>query len=205
MKLHWSPRSPFVRYVMVVAHEKNIVSKLDLVRSVVAMTTINEDLMTANPLSKIPTLILDTGVMLADSRNIARYFDLIGEGAKLFPPVGAEGASVHSHEAVALGHLDLLILWRNELARPQETQSLALLEAFRSKHDAVLNWYGNVDFDQDVNAASLATACALSYLDFRFGQLDWRGGHPRLASWHAELESCPSFIATRPGDEAPAP
>ena len=30
MKLHWSPRSPFVRKVMIVAHERGLVSRIDV-------------------------------------------------------------------------------------------------------------------------------------------------------------------------------
>ena len=37
MKLHWSPKSPFVRKVMVCAHELDIAGQLTLVRSVAAM------------------------------------------------------------------------------------------------------------------------------------------------------------------------
>jgi len=37
MKLHWSPRSLFVRKVMIVAHERGLVDRLDCVRTVAAM------------------------------------------------------------------------------------------------------------------------------------------------------------------------
>jgi glutathione S-transferase len=61
MKLHWSPRSPFVRKVMVFAHETGLVDRLTCVRTVVAMKTPNAALLPDNPLSKIPTLVLDDG------------------------------------------------------------------------------------------------------------------------------------------------
>ena len=38
MILHWSPKSPFVRKVMVAAHEKGIANRIELVRNPVAMT-----------------------------------------------------------------------------------------------------------------------------------------------------------------------
>ena len=34
MKLHWSPKSPFVRKVMIAAHELGLVDRIQLVRSV---------------------------------------------------------------------------------------------------------------------------------------------------------------------------
>ena len=38
MKLHWSPRSPFVRKVMIVAHELGLADRIDCVRTVAATT-----------------------------------------------------------------------------------------------------------------------------------------------------------------------
>ena len=61
MKLHWSPRSPFVRKVMVLAHEAGLAERLALVRTQVAMTEPNVPLLDDNPLGKIPTLVLDDG------------------------------------------------------------------------------------------------------------------------------------------------
>ena len=58
MKLHWSPRSPFVRKVMIAAHELGLADRLDCVRTVVATTKPHAVLMEENPLSKIPTLVL---------------------------------------------------------------------------------------------------------------------------------------------------
>jgi len=71
MKLHWSPRSPFVRKVMIAAHETGLVNRLTCVRTVVAMTAPNTNLLCDNPLSKIPTLVLDDGSPLYDSVVIA--------------------------------------------------------------------------------------------------------------------------------------
>ena len=61
MKLHWSPRSPFVRKVMVCAHETGLAGRIELVRSVVAQSQPNVELMRVNPLSRIPALVTDDG------------------------------------------------------------------------------------------------------------------------------------------------
>ncbi|WP_204313808.1 glutathione S-transferase N-terminal domain-containing protein, partial [Raoultella planticola] len=75
MKLHWSPRSPFVRKVMVAANELGLQDRFERVRTVVAMTTPNLALLPDNPLSKIPTLVLDDGQRLYDSLTICEYLD----------------------------------------------------------------------------------------------------------------------------------
>jgi glutathione S-transferase len=59
MKLHWSPRSPYVRKVMVAAHELGLADRLQTVRTVVGGTTPHAELMRENPLGKIPTLVLE--------------------------------------------------------------------------------------------------------------------------------------------------
>ena len=82
LTLHWSPRSPFVRKVMLFAHETGLASRLTLVRSVVAMTTPNQALMRDNPLSKIPTLVLGDGSVLYDSAVICDYLDTLHAGPR---------------------------------------------------------------------------------------------------------------------------
>jgi glutathione S-transferase len=70
---------------------------------------------------------------------------------------------------------------------------------------AVLN-----SLDQEAAALSaapfgighIAIGCALSYLDFRYTDEDWRQGHPRIASWHAAFAARPSVRATEPIDDA---
>ena len=39
MLLHWSPRSPFVRKVMIVAHEVGLADRIETVRTLVAAAT----------------------------------------------------------------------------------------------------------------------------------------------------------------------
>ena len=84
MKLFWSSRSPFVRKVMVAAHETGLAPRLRTERVVVGANKPNAEVMAVNPLNKIPTLVLDDGTALYDSRVICEYFDSLHEGAKLF-------------------------------------------------------------------------------------------------------------------------
>jgi len=74
MKLHWSPRSPFVRKVMIVAHERGLADRITRLRTVAAMTKPHAQLMIDNPLSKIPTLVLDDDTAIYDSRVICEFF-----------------------------------------------------------------------------------------------------------------------------------
>jgi glutathione S-transferase len=83
MKLHWSPRSPFVRKVMIVARERGLAGRITCVRTVAAMTKPHAELMQDNPLSKIPTLVLDDGSAIYDSPVICEYLDAL-DGAQSY-------------------------------------------------------------------------------------------------------------------------
>jgi glutathione S-transferase len=196
MKLHWSPKSPFVRKVMVCAHELGVVPRLTLVRSVAAMTKPNPDIMRDNPLSKIPTLVLDNGVVLIDSVVICEYLNDLA-GGSLFPRSGEAKWDALRRHALANGLLDVLILWRNE--RERSSPSDVLIRAFETKTVATLERLedevevlANVPFD----IAHVTIGCMLGYFDFRFESFGWRERAPKLAAWAREIHARPSFRAT---------
>jgi glutathione S-transferase len=198
LKLHWSPKSPYVRKVMICAHELGLVEQLELVRSVAAMLKPNARLMQDNPLSKIPTLVLHDGFTLFDSVVICDYLNDLGQG-DLFPRHAADKWQALRWHAFGDGLLDALILWRNE--REREVPLEALMQAFELKTRAALK-----QLDDEAQAlhetpfsiGHITVGCALGYLDYRFDGLGWRDLAPRLAVWHAEARQRPSFLNTEP-------
>lgn len=198
MTLHWSPKSPYVRKVMVCAHELGLVERLQLVRSVAAMLKPNARLMLDNPLSKIPTLVLADGTTLFDSAVICEYLNDLAQGP-LFPGEGAPKWQALRWQAFGNGVLDALILWRNE--REREAPLPPLIDAFDTKIRAAL-----ARLEQEAPALAQAPfsighitiACALGYADYRFGTLDWRSQTPQLADWMASVAQRPSWVATEP-------
>jgi glutathione S-transferase len=64
MILHWSPRSPYVRKVMIVIHEMGLQDRVRTVRTVVGGTAPQEALMRINPVVRIPTLELPDGTAI---------------------------------------------------------------------------------------------------------------------------------------------
>jgi glutathione S-transferase len=206
MKLHWSPRSPFVRKVMIVAYERGLASQVTCVRTVAATAKPHAELMRDNPLSKIPTLVLDDGTALYDSPVICEYFDSFGDledTAKLFPSDPTARLVALRRQALGDGFLDLLVLLRDERMRAQPSAAHLASAAVR-KH-AILD--SLEDEATELAAAPfgighVAIGCALSYLDFRYGNEDWREGHPRLAAWHATFAARPSVRATEPVDDS---
>lgn len=200
LQLHWSPKSPFVRKVMVCIHELGMDIEVEKIRSVAAMLKPNAALMRDNPLSKIPTLLLDDGSTLFDSVVICEYLNDRANG-HLFPASGPEKWQVLRWHALGNGLLDALILWRNEREREQPLQ--ALMDAFGLKTKAVLS-----QLDAEVNDLAAAPisigtvtiGCALGYLDYRFEDFGWRDHAPALAAWFAVWRQRPSFVLTEPAE-----
>ncbi|MCB1451982.1 MAG: glutathione S-transferase N-terminal domain-containing protein, partial [Nitratireductor sp.] len=73
MKLWYSPASPFVRKVLVVAHETGQMGDLQVTDASTNAVNRNMDLVRDNPSGKIPALVLDDGTVLFDSRVICAY------------------------------------------------------------------------------------------------------------------------------------
>lgn len=195
MKLHWSPRSPFVRKVMVAAHELGLADRIECVRSLAAMAVPNAAIMRDNPLSKIPALVLDDGQVLIDSGVIVEYLNALGGGTLV--PSGRGRWEALSRHALANGLLDLLVLWRNERDKPAAQQSPAWLDAFAAKAEATLDRFEHLTAATGpFDIGQVALGCALSYADFRFPPLRWQAGRPALAAWHAAFTARPSAQAT---------
>jgi glutathione S-transferase len=203
MKLHWSPRSPFVRKVMIAAHELGLVDRMTCVRTVVATTRPHAPLMEENPLSKIPTLVLDDGTVLYDSRVVCEYLDTLHAGPRHIPADGKARLVALRRQALGDGFLDFLLLLRNERERAHPSE--VHVASFTTKKQAALR---SLEREADELAASpftighISVGCALWYLDFRFADEDWRADHPRIARWHRDFSARPSVRATEPVDDS---
>jgi len=202
MKLHWSPRSPFVRKVMIVLHETGQLADVDCVRTVVAMTSPpGSEILSDNPLGKIPTLVLDDGSCLFDSRVICDYLDQRA-GSRLLPD--AERLRHLRWQALGDGVTETLLLLRTELQRDPPHEGL--VENYRRKLAAS---FAAIEAETDTldsvpfGLGHIALICAIGQLDFRFGKSRRREAFPRLSQWAARLAERPSIAATAVKDDGP--
>lgn len=198
MKLHWSPRSPFVRKVMIVLHETGLVDQVDLSRNVVAVQRPTPAAVLAdNPLGKIPALVTDDGRQLIDSRVICEYLDLKA-GAGLFPAEPDARIAQLNWQALADGMTDILLIWRTELSRETGPWE-AVVQSWRVKVQATM---ARLEAEAERIAVAefgighVALAAALGQLDFRWPDCEWRRSFPRLAELEARLAARPSIAAT---------
>src|SRR3954452_15665901 len=124
--------------------------------------------MEENPLSKIPTLVLDDGTVLYDSPVICEYLDNLHTGRKLVPAELGPRMTALRRQALGDGFLDFLLLLRNEGERAHPSE--AHLSAYNTKRRAVLAALETEAGDlasSPFSVGHIAIGCALSYLDFR--------------------------------------
>jgi len=202
MKLIGSLTSPYVRKVRIVMVEKKLDFQLTL-EDVWA----TDALLKANPLGKVPCLVMEGGEAVFDSRVIVEYLDTLSPVGKLIPPAGRERIEVRTWEALADGVLDASILARLELTwggRTEAQRSQAWVDRQMSRVHAALAamsrglgerpWCMGNQF----TLADIAVGCALGYLNFRFPSIAWRDSHANLARLYEKLAVRQSFIDTLP-------
>ena len=200
MKLIGANASPFVRKVRVVMAEKRLDFELVIENPWDSATRVPE----YNPLGKIPTLVMDDGGAVFDSRVIVEYLDTITPVNKLIPASGRARVEVRCWEALGDGICDAAILARLEANRPKGEQSpewikrqmqkvdLALAAAARGLGDKP--WCSGTTY----TLADIAIGIALGYLDFRYPQLQWRDQYTKLAKLADKLAQRASFVDTLP-------
>jgi len=203
MKLIGSNTSPYARKVRIVMAEK----KLDYNFVLEDVWSDQTRIADANPLGKIPCLIMEGGEALFDSRVIVEYLDTLSPVGKLIPGVGRERAEVKTWEALADGVMDAALLARMEAVwdkRTEAQRSQAWIDRqlgkIKASLEAMSKGLGDKPFCTGIHLslADIAVGCALGYLDFRFPQIGWRNDHPSLVRLLEKLEQRPSFIETRP-------
>lgn len=206
MLLRSLPHSPYVRKVLVTAHETGLLPRIEVVETHVFDPA--TPLLAENPLGKVPTLVRDDGVVLYDSTVICQYLDALAHAEKpgihsrLFP---AEGEPLwHALRRNALGDgLALAATWNiRERYRPEGERSETYSRYYRRAIDrslAALEAEAAQGMSPTLDIGDIAIACAMSYLDFRYSDLDWRASHPMLAIWCEALTQRPSFAMTTLG------
>jgi glutathione S-transferase len=202
MKLLFNPVSPFARKVHVVARERGLIDRITLQPVAPLPTRPVAELAQANPIGKVPALVLDDGSALYDSRVIAEYFDAIGTaGTPLFPPAGAARWTALRRQSLGDGIMDAGVSIRYErVVRPPEHLFPDWVEGQRRKilqSLDVLEKEARILFG-DLTIGHIAIACALGYLDFRFADEEWRKGRPALAEFYSGISARPSMSATAP-------
>ncbi len=204
MQLYWSARSPFVRKVSIVAAETGIDALIERVPTPIAQPNVNADVLSINPVGKIPVLVLSDGTTLTDSRVICEYLDGLHDGEKLFPEGTARWDALR-WQALGDGLLEQLLLWRNESLRPDGERSQPFMDSYRTRF---LAGFDRLEAEAPAlriapySIGHIAIGCMLGFADFRFADLGWRTGRPELTEWYTNFAVRPSVLANPADPEA---
>ncbi len=196
MKLLCANASPYAAKASMAANFTGV----DVELTPVDATNGDAQLNAANPLSKIPCLVLDDGTGVYDSRAITRYLDRQGNG-KLYPTDPSHLLAAERMEALADGINDVAVGYMYELRfHPEEKVHQPWLDRLWGKAEngldaamADLPPSGN-----DAHIGSVALASVVGYLELRFDG-KWENGREPLIAWQKE------FFAAHPALEALKP
>jgi glutathione S-transferase len=157
------------------------------------------DLAADNPLGKIPCLVADDGAVLYDSRVICEYLDSLHDGPKMVPAGPARWPALR-RQAEGDGIMDAGVLARYEtFLRPEEQRWPAWLENQKQKFRRALDALETeAEAYETVDIGTITIGCALGYLDFRYGDEDWREPRPLLAAWFEQFSRRHSMARTAP-------
>lgn len=201
MKLYYSPPSPYARKVRVAVHELALSDRVQEIETTVAPHKPNEAFGQKNPLMKVPALETDEGMVLFNSPVICEYLDAKAGGNRLIPVHGDKHWKTLRRQALGDGIIDAAILRRYELAaRPENLRWDDWLKGQQLKVDLGLDVAEREagGWGKSFDIGDIAIACALEWLDFRFGDNDWRSRRPKLSAWLAQVAARPSMQKTRP-------
>jgi glutathione S-transferase len=200
MKLIASLTSPYARKIRIVLAEKKIDYELVLDSPWVE----GNQIASANPLGKIPVLVLDDDSTVFDSRVIAEYLDTVAPNNRLIPASGRERIAVKRWEALADGVLDAAVAMFLEAKRPDGERSPSWIERQRGKIDTALAAISHDLGEQawchgnNLTLADIAVGCSLGYLSFRLGDIPWAERHANLDRLYEKLMLRPAFAESVP-------
>ncbi len=197
LTLRSSPASPFGRKVKIAALELGLMDRIEIVAADTNDPT--DPLRQQNPLGKIPTLVLEDGTTLFDSRVIVDYLDHLTGGGKIIPAGEARFPQLRL-QALADGLCDAALLQVYETRfRPEEGRNAAWVanQAGKVSRALIALEVAPPAYPDRPRIGEIALASALGYLDLRFAGT-WRAEYPALVAWlDAFAAKVPAFEATR--------
>ena len=198
MILRSAVASPFSRKVKIAAYVLGLDKKIETVA--LNSTDPADPIKQQNPLAKIPTLVLENGKSLYDSRVILEYLDTLAGGCKIIPKDTDARFEALTTAALADGIMDasILIVYEGRY-RPDQVPHEGWLTLQRGKIErALAELVAHPPAISPVTVGNIGVACALGYLDFR-KQVDWRTKYPALIGWlDAFRAAVPAYDKTRP-------
>jgi glutathione S-transferase len=198
MILRSTPPSPFGRKVRLAASVLGLSG--DIKVEPADPNDANDSIRQQNALGKIPTLVLEDGATLFDSRVIVEYLDHRAGGGKIIPQEPKARFAALRLQALADGMTDaqILLVYEGRFRPPEHhVKKWTDYQADKIKRGLAALEADPPSLDPLPNVGQIALACFLGHRDLRFAG-DWRAAHPKLVAWLDRFAAkVPAFADTK--------
>lgn len=192
MKLLCTPNSLYSRIIRIVAIEMDVKLAVEFV----GVRENANTLLNYNPAGMVPTLVLEDGTVISESRLICEHIQ-----AKSLPNILAEVGDTESRslEGLVGGFIDGIAVWVREDRRNISEQSPGVLTLERARAERCLEYFnGKIRLlPKTINYSVISLICGLELMEMRVNH-SWYLSYPVLASWYEKFKALPAFEATRP-------
>ena len=185
MKLYYSKASPFARKVRVSAILLGLDAQIELIET--NPFTDPPELLAANPLGLIPTLVTQDGFAFFESPVICEYLNGIAKDLPIIPPAGASRWISLRLQALGDGVMTAAVLRRKLSAQGEMPPQHPLAMRQKAAVTRILDTLEHQPPGRHIDIGMISVACALGYLDLRYPDEPWREGRPLLAGWFEEV------------------
>lgn len=196
MKLFYSHASPFARKCRIAIRLKGLLSQTNEIEATPLQNP--PELLAANPIAQVPSLVLDNGTAVSNSPLICAYIDKLGTGESLY---GNDELETRRIENIGDAIMETAVKIRLEQLRPDGEKSQSWIKRWQDNLERTLvfaeSQVKNIENDK-LNMGNISIACALSYLDLRFPEYQWKGEYNNLKNMQLSLENMQVFKDTFP-------
>jgi glutathione S-transferase len=198
MILRSTPPSPFGRKIRLAASVLGLSG--DIKVEPADTNDAGDPLRRQNPIGKIPTLVLEDGATLFDSRVILEYLDHRAGGGKIIPNETKARFAALRLQALADGMTDaqILLIYEGRFRPPEHhVKKWTDYQADKIKRGLEALEADPPALDAIPNVGQIALACFLGHRDLRFSG-DWRAAHAKLVAWLDRFAAkVPAFAETK--------
>jgi len=191
MLLLCTPNSLYSRIIRMVALELGV----ELPTEYVGVRDRADRLLTYNPTGKVPTLVLDDGHILAESRPIGELLEKLS-GKKILAAVAdSEDRQI---ESLVTGFVDGVAVWVREARRAPDDQSVEILKLEMDRARRCLAIFEEISWQsRQVDYALISLIAALELMTMRVDS-NWQNDFPKLSIWYRLVIEKEAFASTRP-------
>lgn len=196
MKLFYSHASPFARKCRIAIRLKGLLSQTNEIEATPLQNP--PELLAANPIAQVPSLVLDSGTAVSNSPIICAYIDKLGKGESLY---GNDELETRRIENIGDAIMETAVKIRLEQLRPDGEKSQSWIKRWQDNLERTLVFAESQVKNKEINKlniGNISIACALSYLDLRFPEYQWKERYNNLKNMQTLLETKKEFIDTYP-------